>query len=418
MEHLSMVALFAISLVIIVFIASNLMRHHRSQPPRSTEKPEPFDDLTSLWVRELTSEALTKVHEMLMQSRPSHERTILYRWLARLSGLERSSEQLKRALDTRPWPERHPEATIWNAWFAYVQSGGDPAQAVDILLNAYREHGHTIGAPAIAILIHWLMESRRYPEVWDVVDTLPDSVIPRIQKRVSITDDVLRRILPHLLEKSQRERLRKVHAWLVHHDPDHPLTFWAHFQLERSRNPRKAVNILADGIRKCDHYWLYRTYETYHLEVGNPPAVQEFYVRRLHESGHDLRHRILLLLHHLRVEHLSRARELLDELAEPLGHWPPYWLWLGYVSTHQKDTRQALLAWSTYWTLIRQKAQSIHPFECEICGYGCPRWWDHCPSCRRLGTLDISLPASSGKAVRVSHLKTDLERVEQPFKSP
>ena len=416
-DLLTPMAIAIISIIILVFLLATIRfrRKHPSPHPPDHTGVDGFDELASLWIRQLSSEGLTRVHDLLMQPQPERTRAILYRWLARWSGLERAPEYLKRALENRAWPEHHPEGAIWQAWLEYVTHTGDPTEAIDSLLSAYNLHGHTIGIPAVTILIRWLLEARRFADVWNVIQSLPETVLPRVNRRLSLIDDVIRRIVPHLLTPEHRQELRHCLGWLREHYPDHPLVYWTQFQIERTKNQKRAVTALMNGIHRTDHYWLYRTLETFYLEQESPPAIQEFYVRRLHETGHTLRHKVLLLLHYLRIEHLTRADELLHELSESLSGWPPYWMWKGYTATNRHSWEGSAQAWATYWTLIRQKSEAVHPFRCEVCGYGCPRWWDYCPSCRRLGTLDLELPETTGPRAMAQHLKADLELIERPF---
>ena len=410
---------FALVLVILLgFLFLELRRRpKRTRPPSRTAAPPipDYDRLAGLWIRERITEGLTAVHEELSRPLDPEHRTRMYRWLVRWAGLDRRPDLLRQGLEQHPWPDGDPEQAVWEIWRAYLEEGSAGETLLNRFVKLAQEKGSALGAPALKILLIWLMEARRYVQAWDLWRSLPDDTARRIRRRLHPVHDLLRRSIPQALADQNREALESMVAWLKQHAPHEALTYWTRFQAGVLAGASDPTKPLEQGIERTDHYWLYRTLESWSLEQGDPRRIEAVYTRRLYERQDSIHARVLFLLHDLRVERLTRARQRLRELQDEISFWPPYWQWLGYTAARGGDLETSRDAWLTYWSLVRRKARDIFPFHCEICGYGAPRWWDHCPACGRLGTLDLRIPSPKGPVVERRPPRTAVEMLENIF---
>jgi hypothetical protein len=371
--------------------------------PEPTEGVEFTDLLASLWVQGRYAEGLDRTHRRLAQPVPDAERQVLHRWLARWAAVQDDTVLLRRALENRPWPEPHPEADFWR-----LRTQDADLQA---WMSAWDRWQTAWGPTFTKRLLERITQAGRHDLAWRVWHAFW-AADPGSAWRIADPVEILRHAGPQALEAGRTKEARAMADWLQRHRPDHPLGYWLAFQVERAQRFTRPERHLVKGIERTDHYWLYRTLEGWWLDRTDPQAVQSLYVRRVHETGGSLRTQTMLLLHYIHVERLDSARALLESLQERLQEWPPYWMWLGYVAQDLGLQAEASAAWRQFWYLVRRTPDHVHPFVCEVCGFGIVRWWEFCPHCHRRGTLNLRLPPPSPSP---SPTRLEEEWMDAPF---
>lgn len=417
MSSPQIVAISILVLFLVIFFFLHWRQQLKVKPKRSRIPIESLDldSIASFWCRELISEGLTATRQELAKPQEPQDRIKLYRWLARWGGMTRNAALLRQALEQKPWPVHHPEREGWEIWLAHLLEGRTTPALLDRFESLFNSYGHTLGVPALRIFIMWLLEAEQPVRAWRIWVKIPEEISLRIQRHFDPCNDILLRAVPVALREGLWDDIRTMASWLQQHRPSEPIHFWIKFQIAQAMKESKPEKYLQKGIALTDHYWLYRTLESWYLENGDPRMMEAFYIQRSHESKDSLRGKVLLILHDLRIERLSRAMERLYEIEDPLSFWPPYWQWVGYAVAQLGQADVARRAWLSYWALVRQNPNDALPFQCDSCGYGTPSWWDLCPSCKRIGTLDLRMPTPSGIKVTPKPNHELVEMLENIF---
>ncbi len=368
-----------------VFVLPYLRAPVRHRQPDRTTVPDVvplLDELTGLWIRGRVSEGWRRTQLALTRYTDPAIRRVLHRWRVRWAGRMGQFTELRHALALRPWPGAHPESAYWEGitradpehWFRTWQTWQDD-----------------LGPAGVQRALVDCMDQGAFVRAWDIWvaywRTDPERAL-----QIVAPLDLIRNASQEAWQAGDRERLRDMIRWLLEHAPESPLGYYWTFQMHRDRRFAHAETWLLRGIRRTDHYWLYRTLESAYLDERQPQDVESFYVRRLHETDRPVRGKVLWMLYCLRVEKIEWAATLLGELESALQYWPMYWAWRGYVAHQQRRPEDAQHAWARFWHLLRRSTDPQWPFACEVCGVGELRWAYRCPNCHRLGTMDLRVP--------------------------